>query len=361
MHLPPPGDEGRPYLDDDGHVVLRLRHHDWAQHVHLLQEIRRPRDGPAFERGDAGWVLRFDPGPVDRLEYRIAIRDHDGNTSVVVDPHNPDRVHNPFGERSVWHRPGYRAPTWTHDEPWRHGRRVHVVTRSRLLDLDIEARGWAHPDVGRGERAPLLVVHDGPAYDDEAGFGHHLDHLAGDPAVPPFRAVLLAAPDRSRIYSARPRYARALVEELLPALDPHGRRDLRGPVIGVGASLGALAHLHAAVSHPGTYAGLLLQSGSYFQPSLDGVESGFPWFDRITRFSRRMHDHGPGAPPVRTVITCGLGEENLANNESMAAVLHDAGWPVTVALHADAHNMTSWRDTLAPHLRDLLVGVTAPA
>lgn len=357
--MPLPPDTDRPYLDDDGRLVLRLLEHGWAEDVRLLQEIRRPRGGPAFERTDDGWELRFDLGSVDRLEYRIAIRGRDGNTDVVVDPHNPDRVHNPFGERSVWHRPGYRAPTWTHDEPERRGSRVRVVTRSRVLDREVAVRGWAHPDVGRGERAPLLLVHDGPAYDDEAALGRYLDHLAGDDAVPPFRAVLLAAPDRERLYSAHPRYARALVDELLPSLDPDGRRDLRGPVIGVGASLGALAHLHAAVTHPGNYGGLLLQSGSFFQPAFDGVESGFAWYDRITGFTARLLEHGPSGPPVRTVITCGLGEENLANNRAMADALLAAGWPVTVHDHPDAHNMTSWRDALDPQLRHLLVGTAA--
>ena len=47
---------------------------------------------------------------------------------------------------------------------------------------------------------------------------------------------------------------------------------------------GALAALHAEWRHPGTFGGLLLQSGSFFVPDLDGQESGHGGWGRITAF-----------------------------------------------------------------------------
>ena len=54
----------------------------------------------------------------------------------------------------------------------------------------------------------------------------------------------------------------------------------------MGASLGALAMLHAQRRHPGTFGALFLQSGSFFTPRYDAHESGFPRYQRIVRFVR---------------------------------------------------------------------------
>ena len=106
--------------------------------------------------------------------------------------------------------------------------------------------------------------------------------------VPDFRAALLAPPgDRNESYSASARYGNALAAELLPALA--AETPITGEPVLAGASLGALAALHAHWLHPGAFAGLFLQSGSFFRRRLDGHESGFPRFARITRFVGRVH------------------------------------------------------------------------
>ena len=82
-----------------------------------------------------------------------------------------------------------------------------------------------------------------------------------------------------------------------------------------GQSLGALAALHAAWTSPATFAGLLLQSGSFFTPELDPQEADFESWDEVTGFvaSRAgRHPGRAGCPPV--AMTCGTAEENVANN-----------------------------------------------
>jgi enterochelin esterase family protein len=59
---------------------------------------------------------------------------------------------------------------------------------------------------------------------------------------------------------------------------------------------------------------------------------------------------------VPVVLTCGLAEENLANNREMARALAGQGYPARLAEVPDAHNFTGWRDALHPHLTDLLHG-----
>ena len=124
---------------------------------------------------------------------------------------------------------------------------------------------------------------------------------------------------------------------------------MRALPVAIGASLGALAMLHAQHRHPGTFAGLFLQSGSFFTPERDIQERGFSRWARVTAFVAEVlaGGRGPGAAPA--VLTCGAGEENIHNNREMAAALGEQ-------LHelADLHNYIAWRDALHPHLTGLL-------
>src|SRR5438552_597724 len=105
--------------------------------------------------------------------------------------------------------------------------------------------------------------------------------MSWDERIPPLRAALIQPVDRNETYSASALYSAALVRELLPEI---GKRIRHGARIGIGASLGALAMLHAHIRHPGTFDGLLLQSGSFFRQRFDKQEAGFQRYRRITRF-----------------------------------------------------------------------------
>jgi enterochelin esterase family protein len=198
-------------------------------------------------------------------------------------------------------------------------------------------------------------VHDGPEYADYSSLVQLLDHLVDFGETPEFRALLLPpGPRRDELYSASTRYANALVRELLPAalrVAPSGQ----APVL-LGASLGALAGLHAHFLNPGVFGGLFLQSGSFFRRRFDGHEAGFPRFARIARFVGQVHGRR-AAVPVPAVMTCGTAEENLDNNRALAAAIEARGWPLTSFWNRDAHNWVSWRDALHPYLADLLLRV----
>jgi enterochelin esterase family protein len=152
-------------------------------------------------------------------------------------------------------------------------------------------------------------------------------------------------------YSASTAYAKSLALDLLPQVTRFLRAE--GPVIGAGVSLGALAMLHAQRRHPASFAGLFLQSGSYFQPRLDPQESGFARWLRIVRFVGRVRRATSG-PAVPVALTCGAVEENLANNRAMAHYLRLQEYAVSFAENGDAHTWVGWRDALDPHLTSLL-------
>jgi enterochelin esterase-like enzyme len=204
----------------------------------------------------------------------------------------------------------------------------------------------------------LLVAHDGPEYDTLAGLTRYAGVMIENGSLPPFRVALLPPGDRNEWYSASAVYGRALSSRILAAL--RDAVDVTGLPVGMGASLGALAMLQAQRTWPGTFAGLFLQSGSFFVPRYDRHESGFPRYRRITRFVGGVLRSQVDAQPVPVVMTCGAEEENVHNNRRMAAALSSQGYPVGLYEVPDLHNYTGWRDAFDPHLTRLLARLWPP-
>lgn len=322
--------------------------------VRLFQEIARPRSGPEFRRVSPDrWELEWPRPQADRVEYMLEIERCDGTIELVTDPANDRSAPGPFGSKSVIEFPGYSPPAWTTRPAGgtlaRHGLAV------RALEASVDAHVWS-PDGARADAPlPVLVVHDGPEYARYSGLTAFLHDGISRGHLPPLRAALLAPVERDEHYSASAPYARALAHELLPALariapSPPGRAMRAG----MGASLGALAMLHAHRRHPETFGGLFLQSGSFFRQRFDPQESGFPRFRRISRFVGTVLAGTDWPHPIRVAMTCGTAEENLANNRAMAAALRAQGYAVDFRACRDAHNWVSWRDALAPGLTGLL-------
>lgn len=215
----------------------------------------------------------------------------------------------------------------------------------------VGVRTWAPSGTPDDEPLPLLVVHDGPDYDALASLTQYLGAGAAGGWLPRLRAALLSAGDRNSWYSASARYARALTEQVLPAVTGLVATTVR---VGMGTSLGALAMLHAHCRRPGTFGGLFLQSGSFFVPRLDPQERRFRYYRRITAFTADLEADGVPGVPVPVSLTCGSIEENIANNRLMLSLLRSAGYPATLHEVRAAHNFTAWRDALHPSLTELL-------
>jgi enterochelin esterase family protein len=315
--------------------------------VALRQEVRRPRDGPAFEWADGAWRLRFARPPADRMEYLLALDGHSG-----PDPANPLRADGPFGEKSVVEWPEYELPAWlgTIADP---GPVEELELRSRRLVARVHALLYSTADPP-GSDAPLLVVHDGPEYARFSALTRFLDAMSWEERIPPLRALLLQPVDRHETYSASALYSAALVRELIPEL---ARTVPHGPRIGMGASLGALAMLHAHVRHPRCFDGLFLQSGSFFRQRSDKQESGFGRYRRITRFVGLVQRGGVDLRPIPVCLTSGTAEENLANNRALFRALTEHGFATWLAEIRDAHNWTCWRDAFDPNLPALIEAV----
>jgi enterochelin esterase-like enzyme len=204
-------------------------------------------------------------------------------------------------------------------------------------------------EIGRADSgSPLLVVLDGPEYVKRARLLPTLRSLVEARSLPAHRVVLVVPHDRLETYSASAAYARALVAAL-DELD--GNSPSR---VGLGASLGALALLHAHRIEPPAFAGLFLQSGSYFRRRTDAQEARFPRYSRIERFVGTVLN-GKGDPrPVPTTITCGLEEENYGNNAVLAQALARQNYAVDFHAARGRHDWPTWRRALETHLAPLL-------
>jgi enterochelin esterase-like enzyme len=241
------------------------------------------------------------------------------------------------------------------DEPdWLGTRGVPATVEDvevRVLGRKLPIRVWS-PAEGR---LPLLVAHDGLEYDQLAALTRYAGAVIERGAVGPFRVALLPPGDRDEWYSASAAYGRALCRRILPALCDHV--DVSGPPVGMGASLGALAMLQAHRVWPGTFAGLFLQSGSFFVPRFDRHESGFTRYGRIVRFVRGVLRAADAEDPIPVAMTCGAEEENIHDNRLMAAAMTGQGYAVRLAEVPHLHKWICWRDALDPHLTRLLTRV----
>ncbi|HVE73757.1 MAG TPA: hypothetical protein VNA30_01515 [Mycobacteriales bacterium] len=318
--------------------------------VRLHQDVRLPGELLGFDRDDAGWVLTVPRPDVDRMEYSFELLHQGGGSSWVCDPGNPSRIGGAFGDKSVLVMPDYVEPSWLHSEPPR-GARESISLPSRALPEEVPGVLWSSAGSDPAAALPLLVVHDGPEYDALASLTLFLDAMVDAGRLPALRAALLAPVDRNETYAAAPFYGRALALGLVPALC---RRVPTTVTLGMGASLGGLAMLQAQRAHPGVFAGLYLQSSSFFHRSLDDQESGFDRFRRITQFVDGVTRATTALDPVPVVMTCGLIEENVDNNRLMTRALAAQGYDTRLVENRDVHTYVGWRDTFDPHLVDLV-------
>jgi enterochelin esterase family protein len=316
-------------------VLLRLADPDGR-----YTSVRLSSDLPPYEfaRRNGEWRLQLD-APVERLEYQLEVVNEDGDTEHILDPGNPHRAPGAFGEKSVALQPTYAPPAWL-EAPHVEGVTETIVTPGRDFGGGLEIEVWRPAGTEPDEPLPLLVAHDGPEYDRLANLTRFCAAKIHAGELPPHRVALLPPGERNEWYSASARYTRALIERLLPAVADE-------PPVAVGASLGALALVHAERRHPGTFRALFLQSG-FFMPRYDAHEIRFPYYHRVVGFVSGLQRAKELALPP-TVLTCGAAEENIHNNREMAETLQAPLHELT-----DTHNYTAWRDAFEPHLTELL-------
>ena len=354
MSSPHPGVDPGPRVDEAG-VRFRVADPDEQYDGVRLEVDWILEVDPEFAPVPGGWALHLPRPAAWRLEYQLTLR-RGGNYEWTTDPGNPRRVPNPFGEKSEIRFPDYREPAWLLAKPFGPLRSLH--TPALRLEQPVPVTLWTPEGLPADSPAPLLVAHDGS---DMADRGSLLSWATELSQSLPIRVALLDPPRglRDTWYAANPDYADHVAQVVLPAI---ADKVLTGPVIGLGASLGALAMLTIQRRHPGALSAVALQSGSFFTPQLDPQESRYSHFAQVcaaVRIIRAGPDLSAAAAPrpVPVLITCGAIEENRHNNEAMAQALERQGHAVALRIVPDAHTMIGWRDAWFPALDELVESV----
>jgi enterochelin esterase-like enzyme len=340
-------------LDTEGLVTNVRLHHGLAGH----------HNPPSFvNEGDGLFTLEFEAGDAWRVEYMFELLGPNGFTTTVHDPLNPLLAEGPFGGKSVVLREGCVDTIWLADP--------HPDWVGEFHELPIALSGpgrikgkrssaiWQPPPPEHGpwRELPLLLFLDGTDY---VRFGHMrriLENLVGCGRLAPCRAVFVAPLQRNEEYSANPAMPE-WIERLMMKVGEVSPLPEREQRFAVGTSLGALCLLHAQSVNANLFGGLALQSGSYFQPDTDSVESKFPHFGRIVQATTHILGHGLGAPgtPTRIAATCGTAGENIRNNDRMMETLARSGANIVSYQRVrDAHNWTAWRNCIGEALMALL-------
>lgn len=348
--------DGHTFPIVEGRSVTFVYHGD-ADRVNLRHWIYGLPTSRPLQRieGTKVWHATIDLPPGSRVEYKFE-RIVGAERQWIMDPLNPYVARDPFGANSVAHAEGYETPDWTQPDPEaRPGAIEELTYDSRALAGPRRVSLYLPARFRRSRRYPLLVVHDGGDYLRYSALKVVLDNLIHRLEVQPLIAALSDPLDRAREYAAEERHARFLTEELSPELERRfplvGRPRARGLV---GASLGAVASLHAAWSHPGYWGGLLLQSGSFAFSDIGDHGRG-DQFDPVVRFVNEFRER-PGRPAERLFLSCGTYEPLIYENRSLVPGLAATGMDVRWVESRDGHNWENWRDRLREGLSWLFPG-----
>lgn len=318
--------------------------HHWMDIFPALPSFRRESDSPL-------WHLTVELPERARIEYKLSVK-RNGRRRLVLDSLNPRRAHDPFGTNSLVTGPAYVRPEWSLPDP--------AIPAGAMADVPIDSAVFGDtrhlqlylPPGYTGEPLPLLVAHDGAEYVEYASLTSVLDNLINAGDIPPIACVLTNPVARTHEYTADERHAAHLADEVIPAAAQLA--NVGGPIAAMGASLGGVASLHAAWRSPGTFAGLILHSGS-FVTALGGPHRRGAVFEPVVEFMSHWRA-APGVVPDRIYVSCGRFDGLIAENRMMNETLRTLGAAVAYDESADGHHWENWRDHLRPGLMHAFTG-----
>ncbi|HVG33173.1 MAG TPA: alpha/beta hydrolase-fold protein [Pyrinomonadaceae bacterium] len=274
-----------------------------------------------------------------RAEYKLI-----GDGEWMIDPLNPERIDNGLGGlNSVLRMPGYSEPVLLDDETTVSINLDSWKAQSRLLGGARAIQVYLPPGYDKsGARYPVLYMQDGAEYLTRARAALIADELIAHRKVAPFIIVFISPVDRLKEYWANDLYADFLATELVRLVDARyrtlARRDARALM---GASLGGVNSVWAALRHKDTFARVGGQSSS-FQIDNERVVGA------LSRLGTMKAER-----PFKFYFDVGRMESILGANRRVRAMLRAKGYAVSYRETETGHNWTSWRDRLANAFEEL--------
>ncbi|WP_210583832.1 enterochelin esterase [Streptomyces sp. GESEQ-35] len=329
---------------DVWHLGLRLRadHRGSYRMAADISAKEPPTDPALLQQRLRSLAVHAAPDPLNQRS--VATRWHPVSSSVFALPHAPA-------------------------QPWA-GRKDGVpagrIERHRVpaTALGGDRDTWVYrPPGGGAEPLPVLVLTDGDMWFGRLGFGHTLDALIADGALPPLAVLAPDAVDRHtrwRELGARDSFVGFLADELLPWAA--GRWPLTteaGRTVVAGQSLGAMTALYAGHVRPDRFGNVLAQSASlWWRPGLPAVSGpkppvfGAPWL--VSRYAATE------PRPVTIHLDVGLHEGSMVDHSrALYDALRTARYRVTYGEFNGGHDYVCWHGALADGLVRLL-GTATP-
>jgi len=293
-----------------------------------------------------------------RLEYWFVF----GKNSLwAVDPLNPAKALNGFGELSELAMPGYEQHPFFAE--YRSGRKGSPE-QLKVHEIDSRALGYSHtlhvyvpsgPSPAGG--FPVLYLQDGLDYVEFAQVPQMLDQLIASGAVQPLIAVFITPPNRfqpgmpNRMteYGMNEEYVRFFADELVPFIEARypARRSPDARLV-AGDSFGGLISAFIPFMRPEVFGNGCSQSGYV---SFRG--------DSLIKLYRETSRR-----PIRLYVDVGTYEENVGasflptaetnfteGNRRFNKVLREAGYDFVYREYPEGHTWGNWRR----HLIDALI------
>jgi len=312
-----------------------------ARHVELTGEFnqwgRGGQASPMTPIGASGFFYHtLQLSEPARLEYKFMV---DGEWQL--DPFCPNQVDNGLGESNSYFIVGdFHEPPelqWVGEIPHGGVEQFDFTSKHLANTRRVYVYLPAAYDTDRSQRFGSLYVHDGGEYLERAKMANVLDNLIAAGQIPALVAVMVDPVNRMEEYWANDRYLEFLCGELLPEIEERYRtasdRKARGVM---GASLGGLISVYAALSRPDLFSLVAGQSSALMteeQKLASMVQS-------TRRASFRFYfDVGKYEPRF------------IPAHKNLVALLKKKRWPTLYQELPGGHNWTSWR----AHLKDLLV------
>jgi enterochelin esterase family protein len=270
----------------------------------------------------------------------------DGHEEWILDPLNPARAGDPFGENSVCRTWGYARPDWSEPNGAPAGRVETLWVDSDVFGHAREEQVYLPAGYTPDRAYPLVIIHDGQEFITFGDLTISLDNLIASGDIPPFVGALVQTSDRMGEYPKGRRHARYLVQEVLPTITAAYSisSDKRDRIL-LGASLGAVASLATAFRFPGEFGGLVLKSGSFILDRSKLQNRHSPVFHRIARLVQAFR-RAPDLPDTRAFVSTGALEGLADENRALASFLQDHGVDVLFKSAWDGHHWHNWRDQL---------------
>lgn len=273
------------------------------------------------------FILTLPFAPTARVEYKLII---DGKW--ITDPLNPNKVENGIGgENSFFTMSDYKPTTWDKGEV------------PKLENIEIDSKIYSekrkiqiyHPPIINEFRPivlPVLYFQDGSDYINRAKAVQIQENLVKANKIQPFIIVFIDPKDRMKEYWANDDYAKFLAEEVVPVIDSKYNtiksRDGRAVM---GASLGAITAVNAALKYPNIFGRIGGQSTSFWIDN-ERVVKDLEKLDGKTKFKFYFDDG--------TL-------EGVDDSRKIVKILQAKNFDVTYIESEAGHNWTAWRDRLA--------------